>query len=75
MLPMFFYKIELPRFQVFPRILNDTAELVSVECQVTEDTVADLCWLTGDNSVVSKNNEDVSLPPHFVFLPPPPSFV
>ena len=56
-----FLKIELPQFEVFPRIVNETTELVSVECQVTDGTVADLCWLTGDNVVISKDSADVSV--------------
>jgi hemicentin len=49
---------ELPRFAVFPRIVNQSAELFSVECQTTSDPPAHLCWLTGDNTVVSKNSSD-----------------
>ena len=58
-------------FTVFPRILNESAELVSVECQATGDPPPLVSWLTGDNQIISNNTNDVrpslslhSLPHH-----------
>ena len=54
---------------MFPTILNQSASLVSVNCQVTADPPADLCWLYGDHTPVSKDNQDVGLSlSHLSFL-------
>ena len=44
---------------MFPRIINISSELVTVECQADGQPPPVLSWLTGDYENISTNNTDV----------------